>query len=257
MITHGEDVEIHALRTQGWSVSAIARHLGLDRKTVRAHLAGGRQAGVRASSGADPFDAVADYVRQRLVDDPHVRATVLFGEVVALGYGASYPTFVRRIRHGGLRPSCEACSPLRAHTEFLEQLLTIEVDATEARRLAGRMRFANFPVPLAHRRLRLQRPAIHRPRPDPRPRHMPLHRRRHQRVVHRPPQEWARPCSPSPSATKPSKLACASTTAPPPTSPQTPLAPTAAGILRAGDLQRHRQGRSEYCRLTNPMLRCG
>ena len=44
------------MRTQGWSVSAIARHLGLDRKTVRAHLAGGRQAGVRASSGADPFN---------------------------------------------------------------------------------------------------------------------------------------------------------------------------------------------------------
>ena len=32
-------------------------------------------------------------------------------------------------------------------TEFLHDLLTIEVDATEARRLAGRMRFANFPTP--------------------------------------------------------------------------------------------------------------
>ena len=62
MITYGDDVEIHALRTQGWSISAIARHLGLDRKTVRAHLAGEREAGVRASRVADPFDAVADYV---------------------------------------------------------------------------------------------------------------------------------------------------------------------------------------------------
>jgi len=33
------------------------------------------------------------------------------------------------------------------HTEFLEALLGVEVDATEARRLAGRMRFANFPTP--------------------------------------------------------------------------------------------------------------
>jgi DNA replication protein DnaC len=33
------------------------------------------------------------------------------------------------------------------HTEFLADLLNIEVDATEARRLAGRMRFANFPTP--------------------------------------------------------------------------------------------------------------
>ena len=48
----------------------------------------------------------------------------------------------------------------RTHTEFLEQLLAVEVDATEARRLAGRLRFANFPAPLAHRRLRFQRPTI-------------------------------------------------------------------------------------------------
>ena len=50
MITHGEDVEIHALHKQGWSISAIARHTGLDRKTVRAHLGGDREAGVRRSS---------------------------------------------------------------------------------------------------------------------------------------------------------------------------------------------------------------
>src|SRR4051812_28342916 len=33
------------------------------------------------------------------------------------------------------------------HTEFPERLLAIEVDATEARRHAGRLRFANFPAP--------------------------------------------------------------------------------------------------------------
>ena len=118
MITHGEDVEIHALRAQGWSISAIARHLGLDRKTVRAYLGGEREVGVRASSAADPFDAVEAYVRQRLVEDPHVRATVLFGEARQLGYGRSYPTFVRHIRDRGLRPSCLACSPGRAHASI-------------------------------------------------------------------------------------------------------------------------------------------
>ena len=35
----GQDyVGAHALRKRGWSISAIARHLGRDRKTVRAHL---------------------------------------------------------------------------------------------------------------------------------------------------------------------------------------------------------------------------
>ncbi len=33
------------------------------------------------------------------------------------------------------------------HTVFLERLLAIEVDATEQRRHAGRLRFANFPAP--------------------------------------------------------------------------------------------------------------
>ena len=118
MITQGEGVEIHALRSQGWSISAIARHVGVDRKTVRAHLAGERAAGVRRSSGSDPFDVVAGYVRRRLTEDPHVRATVLFGEAQRLGYQASYPTFVRRIRDRGLRPECAACSPQRAHTDI-------------------------------------------------------------------------------------------------------------------------------------------
>ena len=35
----------------------------------------------------------------------------------------------------------------QTHTEFLEQLLHTEVDAVEARRHAGRLRFANLPAP--------------------------------------------------------------------------------------------------------------
>lgn len=40
MLTQEDDVEIHALRKKGWSISAIARHTGRDRKTVRAYLEG-------------------------------------------------------------------------------------------------------------------------------------------------------------------------------------------------------------------------
>ena len=124
MITQGEDVEIHALRKQGWSISAIARHVGRDRKTVRAYLNGDREAGVRAKpeGQVDPFDLVEPYVRQRLGEDPHLRLTVLFGEVQALavGYGRAYQTFTRQIRDRGLRPHCEACagSRGRAHADI-------------------------------------------------------------------------------------------------------------------------------------------
>jgi transposase len=46
MLTREDDIDVHALHRQGWTISAIARHLGKDRKTVRAYL-NGRQAGVR------------------------------------------------------------------------------------------------------------------------------------------------------------------------------------------------------------------
>ena len=42
MLTREEDIDAHALFKQGWTISAIARHLGRDRKTIRAHLRGDR-----------------------------------------------------------------------------------------------------------------------------------------------------------------------------------------------------------------------
>ena len=72
--------------------------------------------------GGDPFDGIEGYVRRRLADDPHVRATVLYGEVQALGcgYERSYQTFTRQIRLRGLRPVCAGCSHAggRAHVDI-------------------------------------------------------------------------------------------------------------------------------------------
>ena len=113
MLAQEEYVEVHALRKRGWSISAIARHLGRDRKTVRAHLSGEHVPGRRRPAEPDPFDTFEAYVRQRLADDPHLWATALFDEVTALGYGQSYPTFVRKIRNRQLRPSCGACAGTR------------------------------------------------------------------------------------------------------------------------------------------------
>ena len=47
MLTREEDIDAHALRRQGWTISAIARHLGRDRKTIRAYLNDERVAGER------------------------------------------------------------------------------------------------------------------------------------------------------------------------------------------------------------------
>jgi transposase len=120
MLTSGEDMEISSLKKRGWSISAISRHTGRDRKTVRAYLSGEREPGVRVRVEPDPFDRFEPYVRQRLADDPHVRATVLFGEVVALGFDRSYSRFTAQLRDRELRPHCEPCASSngRAHVDI-------------------------------------------------------------------------------------------------------------------------------------------
>jgi len=111
MLTQEDDVDIHALRKRGWSISAIARHVGRDRKTVRAYLKGKRQVGQRAPAGEDVFARFVDYAAARLAEDPHLWATALHDEVVKLGYDRSYPSFTRALRLRGLRPACEPCHP--------------------------------------------------------------------------------------------------------------------------------------------------
>jgi transposase len=121
MLTQGEDVEADALSKRGWSISAIARHLDHDRKTIRAYLSGQRQPGKRVSSAPDTLGPFVDYIRARFADDCHLWASALFDEVVALGYSRSYPTFVRQVRTRGLRPHCEACAGVKGRD-------TIEID---------------------------------------------------------------------------------------------------------------------------------
>jgi hypothetical protein len=110
MLTQGGSVEAHALRERGWSVPAIARHLGRDRKTVRGYLSGQREPGKRRLAGPGRFERFASYCEIRFGDDPHLWATTLFDEVAGLGYDGSYPSFTRALRARGLRPGCEACA---------------------------------------------------------------------------------------------------------------------------------------------------
>lgn len=106
MLTEEDDVEIHALARRGWSVSAIARHTGRDRKTVRKYLAGPGPSREASPSCLEPF---GEYLAARLLEDAHVDGTVLYREVAGLGFDRSYVTFVRQLRLLELRPRCEAC----------------------------------------------------------------------------------------------------------------------------------------------------
>lgn len=110
MLTWEDCVEAQALRAKGWSISAIAAHLGHDRKTIRAYLSGERRPGERSRRCVNAFEAFAEYCRLRLADDPHLWLTTLFDEVVDLGYAGSYQAFTAAVRRRGLRPWCAACA---------------------------------------------------------------------------------------------------------------------------------------------------
>jgi transposase len=109
MLTREEDVEIHALHQRGWSISAIARHTGRNRRTIRNYINGVTTPGVRKPAGEDAFAPFVDYVSARLREDPHLWARTLCDELEKLGFVLSYPSLTRNIRARGLRPVCEQC----------------------------------------------------------------------------------------------------------------------------------------------------
>src|ERR1019366_7873165 len=118
MLTQGESVKAHVLRERGWSVPAIARHMGRDRKTVRAYLSGKREPGRRRPAAPDRFERYEAYCGIRFGDDPHLWATTLFDEVAGLGYDGSHPSSPRAFRGRGLRPRCNAGESPGTPAEF-------------------------------------------------------------------------------------------------------------------------------------------
>jgi transposase len=118
MLTQENDVEIHALAARGWNQSAISRHTGRDRKTIRKYLAAG-DGPVRepAASCLEPWRA---YIAARFVDDPHLPAVSLLDELAAAGFDRSYPTLVRELRRTELRPVCLVCQQRRGRAPTTE-----------------------------------------------------------------------------------------------------------------------------------------
>jgi transposase len=119
MLTEEDDVEINALWARGWSVSAISRHTGRDRKTVSKYLAAPRPVRSPAPSCLEPYRA---YIAARFDDDPHLEATVLHRELVDAGFARAYTTLVGELRRLELRPVCLTCAHRRGDA------VTTEID---------------------------------------------------------------------------------------------------------------------------------
>lgn len=108
MLSWEDYVELTNMRKRGMSIAAIARHLRIDRKTVRKYL---NNPDLKPGERKNPpglLDAYTGYIEARLDDNHHIAGTVLLRELKELGYGGSYETLARHL--GQVRPICHICS---------------------------------------------------------------------------------------------------------------------------------------------------
>lgn len=107
MLRWEEFVEVRNLWERGWTISAIARHLGRDRKTIRRYLFDPEAQPGERKPVSKLIDRYVRYIAARLEDNPHLKGKVLLRELRKLGYKGSYRTLVRHLAH--VRPPCPAC----------------------------------------------------------------------------------------------------------------------------------------------------
>jgi transposase len=100
VVTLGEIVLIHDLMRQGLSVSVIARKLGLDRKTVRRHLARGMEPPVYGPREPRPRQIAPyeAYLRERIATWSELTGKRLLREIRELGYGGCYSVLTDFLR---------------------------------------------------------------------------------------------------------------------------------------------------------------
>ena len=121
MIKLGELVMILDLHRQGLSVSAIARQIGVDRKTVRAYIAKGLEPPAYKKRPPNegmvaPFEP---YLRDPLTAYPGLTARRLFRELKERGFAGGYSVVRDRVRD--LRPAGGAGYEVRFETPPGEQ----------------------------------------------------------------------------------------------------------------------------------------
>jgi transposase len=121
VIQLGELVMILDFHRQGLSVSAIARRVGVDRKTVRKYIEQGLEPpsyGPRKPR-ARLLEPYQGYLRQRVIAYPGLTASRLLREIREQGYGGGYTAVTDFLRE--VRPSLTTAFEVRFETPPGEQ----------------------------------------------------------------------------------------------------------------------------------------
>lgn len=71
MLSEDDDVDIHAIKRQGMTISEIARCTAHDRNGSSPTWPGSTLRGYVNEQNPDQFDKFVDYVTARMTEDPH------------------------------------------------------------------------------------------------------------------------------------------------------------------------------------------
>ena len=99
MLTGEKTMEIEIMHRQGKSLKQIVRETGYSINTVRKYLRSHQEPRYKRRPGkAQKLDPYRDYLQERIAQaKPHwLAATVLYREIVALGYDGS-PSLLRKV----------------------------------------------------------------------------------------------------------------------------------------------------------------
>ena len=112
----GELVMILDLHRQGLSVSAIARRVGTDRKTVRKYIARGLEPPIYQARQPRPAKVAPfhPYLRERVAAYPDLTGSRLHREIRDLGYAGGYTAVKDFLRN--VRPTASAGFEVRFET---------------------------------------------------------------------------------------------------------------------------------------------
>jgi transposase len=122
--TRRRHAEVHALLAQGMAIKAIARRLGLDRKTVRKYArteSPEQLIGPNPSSGPGLLGPFKPYLRERCATG-HVPTAVLYTEIRARGYRGSQRTlraWLAQVRRGEPAPATPPVPSTRQITAWI------------------------------------------------------------------------------------------------------------------------------------------
>jgi transposase len=121
VIRLGDVVMILELRRQGLSISAIAREVGLDRKTIRKYVERGLEAPLYGPRSPRPtlLDPFTAYLRERVKAYPGLTGQRLFRELKELGYPGGYTAVTAYLRD--VRPAADSRFEVRFETPPGEQ----------------------------------------------------------------------------------------------------------------------------------------